>query len=85
MRPRSSLTLLLVAIGVLFGSVTAAQAENEIVYECDLDICLLDPANPGAVTNLTFNGSASYDEKPIWSPDGTKGRLSQRLHEHRAR
>lgn len=50
----------------------AAFAANEIAYECDLDICLLDPANPGAVTNLTFNGADSYDEKPIWSPDGSK-------------
>jgi Tol biopolymer transport system component len=50
----------------------AAQAVNEIAYECDVDICLLDPANPSAVTNLTFNGATSYDEKPIWSPDGKK-------------
>lgn len=50
----------------------AARAANEIAYRCDLDICLLDPANPGAVTNLTDNGATSYDEKPIWSPDGTK-------------
>jgi TolB protein len=63
---------------VLFAAVAAlvlapaAQAQTEIAYQCDLDVCLLDPANPGSVTNLTFNGGASYDEKPIWSPDGTK-------------
>jgi len=67
-------------LGFLFALLTltglvlapAALAVNEIAYECDVDICLLDPANPGAVTNLTFNGNTSYDEKPIWSPDGTK-------------
>lgn len=59
-------------MAVLLFGVTPALAANEIAYQCDLDICLLDPANPGAVTNLTDNGSTSYDEKPIWSPDGNK-------------
>jgi Tol biopolymer transport system component len=53
-------------------SAPTALAANEIAYQCDLDICLMDPANPGAVTNLSDNGETSYDEKPIWSPDGTK-------------
>jgi Tol biopolymer transport system component len=57
---------------VLLFAATPAFAANEIAYQCDSDVCLLDPANPGAVTNLTDNGSASYDEKPIWSPDGNK-------------
>jgi len=70
MRFRSAFVLLTVLAALALAP--AAQAANEIVYECDLDVCLLDPANPGAVTNLTFNGGASYDEKPIWSPDGTK-------------
>jgi TolB protein len=70
MRFRPSLTLLLVLTGLALAP--AAQAANEIVYSCDLDVCLLDPANPGSVTNLTDNDAASYDEKPIWSPDGTK-------------
>lgn len=47
-------------------------AANEIAYQCDLDICLMDPANPGAVQNLTDNGETSYDKTPIWSPDGSK-------------
>lgn len=63
---------LAVALFALAGAVSAAQAENEVVYSCDLDVCLLDPANPGAVTNLSDNGATSFDEKPIWSPDGTK-------------
>jgi Tol biopolymer transport system component len=57
---------------VLLSTATPAFAANEIAYQCDTDVCLLDPANPGAVTNLTDNGSTSYDEKPIWSPDGKK-------------
>jgi Tol biopolymer transport system component len=66
--------ILAVAFLALLSLVAApiALAQNEIAYRCDLDICLLDPANPGAVTNLTFNGADSYDEKPIWSPDGSK-------------
>ncbi|HET7510939.1 MAG TPA: hypothetical protein VFJ65_11910 [Solirubrobacterales bacterium] len=71
MRSRSLLVLLLAA-GLVLASASAALAANEIAYRCDLDICLLDPANPGAVTNLTDNGATSFDEKPIWSPDGTK-------------
>jgi Tol biopolymer transport system component len=53
-------------------TASAAAAANEIAYNCKLDICLLDPANPTAVTNLTDNGETSIDEKPIWSPDGKK-------------
>jgi Tol biopolymer transport system component len=65
------------AVVCAFGAVAVAPALaiNEIAYECGgrgIDICLLDPANPGAVTNLTDNGEASYDKTPIWSPDGKK-------------
>jgi len=66
-----SLVLLGAAALALIGA-PAASAANEIAYRCDLDICLMDPANPSAVQNLTDNGETSYDEKPIWSPDGTK-------------
>ena len=62
----------ILAILACLALAPAAQAENEIAYQCDLDVCLLDPANPGSPTNLTYNGATSYDEKPIWSPDGTK-------------
>jgi Tol biopolymer transport system component len=71
MRLRRTSVLLSLVLGVLM-LAPAARAANEIAYQCDLDVCLLDPANPGAVTNLTFNGATSYDEKPIWSPDGAK-------------
>ncbi len=72
MRDRSPLALLLVLAALLLTLAPAAQAENEIAYQCDLDVCLLDPANPGSVTNLSDNGATSFDEKPIWSPDGTR-------------
>jgi TolB protein len=65
-----------VALAVLVScwvvAVPAAEAANEIAYDCKLDICLLDPDNPGIVTNLTDNEGTSIDEKPIWSPDGKK-------------
>ena len=71
MRLRTASALAAFVVVLLF-TATPALATNEIAYQCDTDICLLDPANPGAVTNLTDNGSTSYDEKPIWSPDGKK-------------
>jgi Tol biopolymer transport system component len=58
-------------LALLVGAAPAFAA-NEIAYECGSDICLLDPAAPSAVTNLTDNDSASYDGKPIWSPDGSQ-------------
>ena len=67
-------TLIVCATWAL-GSASSAFAINEIAYECGgrgIDICLLDPTNPAAVTNLTDNGNASFDENPIWSPDGKK-------------
>jgi Tol biopolymer transport system component len=71
-RYQSLLALVFAAAALSLAAAPAAFAQNEIAYRCDLDICLMDPANPGAVTNLTDNGETSYDEKPIWSPDGTK-------------
>jgi Tol biopolymer transport system component len=70
-RLRIASALAALAVALLLAA-TPAFAANEIAYQCDTDVCLLDPANPGAVTNLTDNDSASYDEKPIWSPDGNK-------------
>jgi Tol biopolymer transport system component len=55
-----------------FGASSALAAPNEIAYRCDLDICLLDPDSPSAVTNLTDNGNVSFDEKPEWSPNGSR-------------
>jgi Tol biopolymer transport system component len=71
--PARGFLVALAACAALAGVATpTALAQNEIAYRCDLDICLMDPASPGAVTNLTDNGATSYDEKPIWSPDGSK-------------
>jgi Tol biopolymer transport system component len=66
------LTAFVLAAAAFAVPAPGALAANEIAYQCDLDICLLDPANPSAVQNLTDNGETSFDEKPIWSPDGTK-------------
>lgn len=71
MRLRPTLTHLLLALGLTLAFAPSAFAAREIAYECDLDICVLDPADAGNGVNLTYNGSASYDEKPIWSPDGS--------------
>ena len=57
---------------VALAAPAALAAPKEVAYRCDLDICLLDPDNPGDVTNLTFNGATSYDQEPVWSPDGKK-------------
>ncbi len=54
------------------GASSALAAPNEIAYRCGPDVCLLDPNNPSAVTNLTDNGTTSYDESPAWSPDGKR-------------
>jgi Tol biopolymer transport system component len=70
--PSRFLTMVLLAFALALAAAPGAFAANEIAYRCDLDICLLDPANPGAVQDLTDNGATSYDEKPIWSPDGSK-------------
>jgi Tol biopolymer transport system component len=72
-RLRKLLLLSVLAVASLAAvGASAAAAANEIAYDCKLDICLLDPANPAAVTNLTDNGETSIDEKPIWSPDGKR-------------
>lgn len=69
----SRLSLIVLAtVALALVSASSAFAQNEIAYQCDLDICLMDPANPSAVQNLTDNAAASFDEGPIWSPDGTK-------------
>ncbi len=67
---------LLVALAALALALTvgsAAAAPKEIAYVCKgEDICLLDPDNPSAVVNLTDNGTTSFDEDPVWSPDGNR-------------
>jgi TolB protein len=60
------------ALALAAGAGPASAAPKEVAYRCSLDICLLDPDNPADVYNLTFNGATSYDQEPVWSPDGTK-------------
>jgi Tol biopolymer transport system component len=72
---RLGMSLLAVIAIALLGAVAVAPAmgaPKEVAYRCDLDICLLDPDNPADVYNLTFNGATSYDQEPVWSPDGSK-------------
>jgi TolB protein len=72
---RRFLTAALATTAVLaaFGASSALAAPNEIAYRCnEVDICLIDPDNPGAITNLTNNGSKTFDEEPAWSPSGDR-------------
>ena len=71
---RIALSFVLVAIAALaLGASTALAGPKEIAYVCHgEDICLLDPDNPSAVTNLTDNGTTSYEKDPVWSPDGKR-------------
>jgi Tol biopolymer transport system component len=70
---RPLLVCVIAALGLAaVAAPSASAAPKEIAYRCDLDICLLDPDNPGDITNLTDNGATSYDSEPVWSPDGKK-------------
>lgn len=73
-RLRLLFSVALVALAALTLSAPGASAApREIAYVChEEDICLLDPDNPSDVTNLTDDGTTSYDEDPTWSPDGKK-------------
>jgi Tol biopolymer transport system component len=64
------LVLALSAVALLASSAFAKP--NEIAYTCEVDICLVDPDNPSAITNLTDNGSKTYDEEATWSPSGDR-------------
>jgi len=66
------LTVLVVSMAYVVGASAASAAPKEVAFGCNLDICLLDPANPSNVFNLTDNGATSYDEDPDWSPDGKR-------------
>jgi Tol biopolymer transport system component len=66
------LTVLVVTMAFAVGAGSASAAPKEVAYRCGFDICLLDPDNPTAVFNLTDNEATSYDEDPVWSPDGKR-------------
>ncbi|MBA3864786.1 MAG: PD40 domain-containing protein [Solirubrobacterales bacterium] len=62
------------SVAALAVTAAPALAVDEIAYRCDgeADICLMNPESPSAITNLTDNGSAAYEEHPTWSPDGSR-------------
>ncbi len=67
------LALILIAvIGTAVAAPSAFAKAEEVAYTCDVDVCLADPDSFNSVVNLTDNGSKSYDEHPVWSPDGKK-------------
>jgi Tol biopolymer transport system component len=69
----SLVPVLIVVAALALGSSAASAAPKEVAYVCHgEDICLLDPDNPSDVYNLTANGTTSYDEDPVWSPDGKR-------------
>jgi Tol biopolymer transport system component len=73
MRPATRWFIVLMLVAAAAVAAPSAFAKpKEIAYTCDTDICLVDPDNPSAVTNLTDNGSKTYDEEATWSPDGSR-------------
>jgi Tol biopolymer transport system component len=63
------------ALSLALAAVAAPSAfakPEEVAYTCDTDVCLANPDSFNSVVNLTDNGSKSYDEHPVWSPDGKK-------------
>lgn len=65
----------LLATALVVAGIAAPSAlakAEEIAYRCDLDVCLADPSAPNSIVNLTNNGAKSYDEHPVWSPDGRR-------------
>lgn len=64
--------LLAFAAALALFAAAASAAPKEVAYRCGPDICLVDPNNPGDVTNLTSNGATSYDSNPVWSADGKR-------------
>ncbi len=71
-RRSTAVLLATIVVALAAGSPAASAAPKEIAYRCGADICLLDPDNPSAVTNLTNNGNTILEETPVWSSDGTK-------------
>ena len=75
MRPPSRCLLAVFALALAGAALLAPSAfakAEEVAYTCDVDVCLADPDSFNSVVNLTNNGSKSYDEHPVWSPDGKK-------------
>lgn len=72
-RYRLSAALVFVLALAAVAAPSAFAKPGEIAYRCEeVDICLIDPDNPATITNLTDNGSKTYDEEPVWSPSGDR-------------
>jgi Tol biopolymer transport system component len=66
---RSRLSLLLVlAVFLLALSASASASAEEIAYNCEEDLCLVDPANPTEYSRLTE--TATNERNPVWAPNG---------------
>lgn len=60
----------------MFAAPIATATADQIAFSCGADICLVNPDNPAAVTNLTRtvpeSGNDASEYYPTWSPDGTR-------------
>ena len=63
-------TALVVVVANLAGLAPASAQTSKIVYDCALDVCVVNEDGTGLV-NLT-NSPDVYDIDPVWSPDGTR-------------
>ena len=64
-------TIILMVAGMVWPVAASAQTvDGKIVYECALDICVVNEDGTGLV-NLT-NSPTVFDIDPVWSPDGTR-------------
>ncbi|HEV2858093.1 MAG TPA: hypothetical protein VGW80_06795 [Solirubrobacterales bacterium] len=68
--PRSRLPLLLVVSSILVCLWAAAPAGGEqLAYQCESDLCLIDPDNPTDNKDIT-NTASAWEWYPEWSPLG---------------
>lgn len=68
LRSRLSLSFVALMVMAVLASAPPAAAE-QIAYQCEGDICLIDPDNPSTHTDLT-NTAGSTESFPQWSPLG---------------
>jgi Tol biopolymer transport system component len=64
-------TMILMVAAVVWPVAASAQTTSgKIVFDCSLDICVVNEDGTGLV-NLT-NSPTVFDIDPVWSPDGTR-------------
>jgi dipeptidyl aminopeptidase/acylaminoacyl peptidase len=64
----SLLFVVLVALAAL--SPAAVAGAEQLAYQCESDICLIDPDNPGGGGKDITNTPSAYEWYPQWSPLG---------------